>query len=60
MNRFLEIITKNTLEIIFSILGTEIVYYSFYRQFNILYVASIIILKIILFVFYHNIIENYD
>ena len=60
MNRFLEIITKNTLEIIFSILGTEIVYYSFYRQFNILYVASIIILNIILFVFYHNIIENYD
>ncbi|MDD5794261.1 MAG: transglutaminase domain-containing protein [Clostridiales bacterium] len=60
MDKILNVITKNTLELIFSILGTEIIYYSLYRQFNIWYALVIVILNMVFFCFYDNILKGFN
>lgn len=60
MDRLINTLKNNTISLIFTIVGIELVFYALYRETNISYICLIIIITIALYVFYDKVVEVLD
>lgn len=58
MNKIINVLFKNIIELLFSIVGTETIFASIYRGIDPIYFTIIIVLNIIAFVFYNIVLER--